>query len=495
MSPGLWVHSAGSQARIGVFRPLPPDPLAWLLATFSTYFQNAQGQPVSLAAHHEDLWRWVWSLRAGETAPSFLAIWPRGGGKSASVELACACMGYYGLRRYGLYVSSNQSQADDHVSNVATMLEHLGVERQLNKYGFSRGWRVNRLRTSEGFTLDAVGMDAAMRGVRLDETRPDILCLDDLDEEHDSSATVDKKITTLTRKILPAGATSMAVLGVQNIPNTGGIFAQLVDGRAEFLLDRMISGPHPALRDVPEQGWYRLVLNADGPTRVEILAGMPTWAGQGIAECEALIAKIGVSAFLVECQHQTSRLLGTMFQRHWFPIVTDYPRGARSLRCWDLAGTEPSTQNADPDWTIGALIAYAQGQYWIVDVQRFRLSPKKVEDRIAQQAALDGTSVEILIEQEPGSSGKMVIEDFQRRVLTGYSVRGIPSTGSKLDRAKPAASAAEAKNIVLVEGPWITPFLETLCLFPNGKHDDDVDVLSMGVNYLGGQRTPGIYRL
>lgn len=188
-------------------------------------------------------------------------------------------------------------------------------------------------------------------------------------------------------------------------------------------------------------------------------------------------------------------IAGEMFQRHWFPIVTDYPRGARMLRCWDLAGTEPSAQNTDPDWTVGALIAYAQGQYWIVDVQRFRLTPKKVEDRIAQQAAIDGTPVEILIEQEPGSSGKAVIEDFQRRVLTGYSVRGIPSTGSKLDRARPAASAAEAKNIMLVEGPWITPFLETLCLFPNGKHDDDVDVLSMGVNSLGARVTPGIYRL
>lgn len=326
-SPGLWESSVGGQARTGIFRPLPADPLAWLLVTFSTYFQNAQGQPVSLASHHEDFWRWVWSLRAGETALSFLAIWPRGGGKSASVELACACMGYYGLRRYGLYVSSNQSQADDHVSNVATMLEKLGIDRQLNKYGFSRGWRVNRLRTAEGFTLDAVGMDTAMRGVRLDEMRPDILCLDDLDEEHDSSATIAKKITTLTRKILPAGATSMTVLGAQNIPNTDGIFAQLADGRAAFLLDRFISGPHPALRDLPAEDWYRLVPSADGPTRVEILAGTPTWSGQGIAECEALIAKIGVSAFLVECQHQTQRLKGTMFQRHWFRIVQEAPKG------------------------------------------------------------------------------------------------------------------------------------------------------------------------
>lgn len=158
----------------------------------------------------------------------------------------------------------------------------------------------------------------------------------------------------------------------------------------------------------------------------------------------------------------------------------------RCVRAWDFAGTEVKKFGSnDPDYTVGALIGEQGGQYWILDVQRARISPKGVEALVLQTAQMDGISVEILIEQEPGSAGIAVIEDYRRRVLRGYAVHGIRHTGSKFERARPAASAAEAGNILLVEGPWITPFLETVCQFPFGKHDDDVDVLSMGINYLG----------
>jgi predicted phage terminase large subunit-like protein len=476
---------AKMMTRIGMFRSLPPDPLRWLTTTFPSYFQNAQGHPVPFAAHHEEFWRWLWALKAGQSAPAFIAIWSRGGGKSASVELSCACMAYFGLRRYGLYISNTQTQADDHVQNVASMLEMLGIERQLNKYGFSRGWRVNRLRTADGFTLDAMGMDAAMRGVRLDESRPDILCLDDLDDELDSALTIQKKIKTLTRKILPIGSPSMTVLGVQNIPNADGIFAQLADGRAEFLLDRLVSGPHPALRDLPATDWWTQERTADGTPRLHITAGVPTWAGQGTAECEVLLNMIGIPAFLVECQHRTDRLQGTLFHREWFPIVHDWPRDGKKVRCWDFAGTEekPGTR-ADPDWTAGALVIEKHGQYWIVDMQRARLTPKGVQDLVSQTAQLDGLGVDIWLEQEPGSSGKTVVDQYAREVLRGFPAHAKRSTGSKAERAKPLSSAAEARNVFLVAGAWNAAFLEEAEHFPVGTHDDQVDAVSAAVEVL-----------
>jgi len=38
----------------------------------------------------------------------------------------------------------------------------------------SKGWRRNRLRTASGFTIVAIGLDTAARGVKLDEDRPDL---------------------------------------------------------------------------------------------------------------------------------------------------------------------------------------------------------------------------------------------------------------------------------------------------------------------------------
>jgi predicted phage terminase large subunit-like protein len=332
-------------------------------------------------------------------------------------------------------------------------------------------------------------MDTAMRGIRLDESRPDLLIVDDIDEQHDTPATIQKKITTLTRAILPSGSPSMTVLGVQNIPNADGIFAQLVDGRAEFLLDRIVSGPHPALRDLPDRDWWERVIQPDGTPALRIVAGEPSWPGQGLAECSALLTKIGVAAFLVECQHQTDRLKGTLFQRDWFPIVTDWPRHARRVRFWDLAGTLPAP-GADPDYTAGALVAEWCGQYTLLDMQHARLSPKGVEMLIRQTAGLDGPTVDIWFEQEPGSSGKALVDHYQRDVLKGFAVRALRSTGSKVERAKPASAAAEAGNLSLLHGPWNATFLAEAQAFPLGKHDDQVDALSAAVLILAGKKAP-----
>lgn len=173
---------------------------------------------------------------------------------------------------------------------------------------------------------------------------------------------------------------------------------------------------------------------------------------------------------------------GELFQRQWFCIVEDWPRSAQLVRFWDFASTEEGPLSRDPDWTVGLLLAELQGQFWVVDVQRVRLTPKKVEDLVVQTAQLDGPRVAIWLEQEPGSSGKTVIEDYQRRVLRGWQVRPLRSTGSKVDRAKPVSSAAEAGNIALVAGRWNRDFLDEVALFPAGAHDDITDALS-GAHY------------
>ena len=110
-----------------------------------------------------------------------------------------------------------------------------------------------------------------------------------------------------------------------------------------------------------------------------------------------------------------------------------------------------------------------------------------------QTAQLDGRGVDVWLEQEPGSSGKAVIDDYQRRVLPGYTVQALRSTGSKVERARPASSAAEAGNIFLMEGPWNYAFLEELALFPTGAHDDQVDCLSGGITVLSTLKLAGVW--
>lgn len=282
------------------------DPETWLTAMFPTFVRPP------FAPYHLDFWRWLWAIEADTPAAPFVAIWPRGFAKSTSAEAGCAAAAARQTRSYGLYICDTQEQADKHVANVATLLESprfsaaypQAASRKLGKFGASKGWRRNRLRSAAGFTLDGIGLDTATRGVKVDEDRPDFLIFDDIDDLLDSPATVAKKVALITKSLLPARAPHAATLVVQNLIHADGIVAQLADGRADFLADRIVSGPHPALRNAAYE-------QRDG-TWV-IVDGEPTWAAMGIVELQRDMNETGLSAFRAEKQHEVDHIAGGIF--------------------------------------------------------------------------------------------------------------------------------------------------------------------------------------
>jgi predicted phage terminase large subunit-like protein len=191
-----------------------------------------------------------------------------------------------------------------------------------------------------------------------------------------------------------------------------------------------------------------------------------------------------------------STTLGTLFDRndfviidqHEVPIVTS---SARAVRFWDLAATEPHSGNLDPDWTVGTLMLFDQGIGYVLDVRKIRAKGDKVEQLIAQTAAEDGHGVAIRIEQEPGSSGKALIDQYARYVVPGYDLVGLRASGDKVTRARPFAAAVANGNIRLVRGPWITDFLDEMSSFPEAcNHDDQVDSCVGAFTYLAGLGLP-----
>lgn len=182
----------------------------------------------------------------------------------------------------------------------------------------------------------------------------------------------------------------------------------------------------------------------------------------------------------------TARPEGGLFKREWFEIVDESPARARRVRYWDMAATE-AKQGTDPDWTVGVRVALAEGIYYVEDVRRVRATPQATENLVRQTAELDGTGVSIYMEQEPGSAGVGVIDHFRRRVLVGFPFRGHKTTGPKEVRANPVSAAAEAGNVKLVRGGWISSYLDEMGAFPQGSHDDQVDGTSGAVATLSGR--------
>jgi predicted phage terminase large subunit-like protein len=181
---------------------------------------------------------------------------------------------------------------------------------------------------------------------------------------------------------------------------------------------------------------------------------------------------------------------GNMFKSEWFKFleareIPCNPQDLKKVRWWDTAATEPNKDNPNPDWTIGVLMGEHKGEYFILDVQRFRKSPAATEEAMRTTAEMDGKTVEIGMEQEPGSAGKREAERFKRSIFAGYSFRAELSTGDKVTRAKPFSSACENGLVHLVRGSWNYDFISTLVNFPDAQyHDDDVDAASAAHSYL-----------
>jgi len=167
------------------------------------------------------------------------------------------------------------------------------------------------------YQIEGGTRQAGARGIKLDEFRPDLIVLDDIDDRHDTLATVQKKIETITQSILPSGSADYAVLFVQNTIHADSVMAQLIDGRAPFLLDRAPIVVEPAVQGLE----YEQRAQDDGRRTYVITAGVPTWAGQSLEVCQGQINDWGLTAFSREAQHEVEHVTGSMFSHLDFESI------------------------------------------------------------------------------------------------------------------------------------------------------------------------------
>jgi hypothetical protein len=120
----------------------------------------------------------------------------------------------------------------------------------------------------------------------------------------------------------------------------------------------------------------------------------------------------------------------------------------------------------------------------VEDLQHFRASPAQNEEKIKATATIDGRDTEIIIEQEPASSGKDVMFHYTEHVLKDFVVRAFRPTGKRTELAKPLSAMAEKRAVWLKKGAWNREFINELSSFPpisKSGHDDIVCATAQGL--------------
>lgn len=168
----------------------------------------------------------------------------------------------------------------------------------------------------------------------------------------------------------------------------------------------------------------------------------------------------------------------------------------RFVRSWDLAATgmdEKTKQlrKKKGDWSVGTLIGTngrpgsTLAKTAIMDMVREKWKPNQLEDGIRKVAEADGPNIPIIIEQEPGSSGKAYAQHLATNVLRGFVVHIEPPAGlNKHIRAQPYIASVSHGRIIWKKASWNDAAKKELEDFPMGKNDDTVDSSSQGFNHL-----------
>jgi predicted phage terminase large subunit-like protein len=243
-------------------------------------------------------------------------------------------------------------------------------------------------------------------------------------------------------------------------------------------------------QDETGEAWEVINIPAICETETDVLGrkhGEALWPERYDEEALEKIRKaVGTRVWNALFQQRPSPLEGGLFKRFWFAgkLVepSEVPAG-RACRGWDLAATEKQTGN-DPDYAAGVKMVKSGDRIYVTHVDRFREGPDKVEKRVRLNAELDGIGCEVVIEQEPGASGKIVINHYTKRILKGFKAKGVPPSGDKVTRATPFAAACERGDVFIVNGAWTQDYIDELCTFPNAAHDDQVDASANAFNKL-----------
>jgi predicted phage terminase large subunit-like protein len=201
---------------------------------------------------------------------------------------------------------------------------------------------------------------------------------------------------------------------------------------------------------------------------------------KALAELRRDVGSLGWTA---EYQGVPRAAEGNRFKRTWFPILDAPPAGCKWVRYWDFAASKEGC------FTAGVLMGRAgDGTFWVGDVVRGQWTSGERDKVMKQTAELDRgrlASVEILFEQEPGSSGVDVVAATVR-LLAGFVVRPDRVTGAKDVRLEPFAAQAEAGNVRLVRGQWNGAYIDELCAVPNSRYRDQADASAGAFTRLAG---------
>lgn len=270
----------------------------------------------------------------------------------------------------------------------------------------------------------------------------------------------------------------------------GRLLREMEDGGEEWEVVRL-----PALAEEVQSSSFSLY---SAPVEEQILDGQakactlntdPIGRKPGEALCperydvkalERTRKKLGSYSFAALYQQEPVPAKNVKFKREWFrQIIDEAPKGLRWKRGYDLA----VSLKTSADYTASFRCAYdGMGNLYIADGFRARIEYPDQRRYIVERMQAERDTEHGI---EAALHGKALIQDLRRdRCNRAYAFKEIKVAADKLTRALAWLNLAEDGKLYLVRGAWIDEFVDEVAQFPHGRHDDQVDAVSIAVSML-----------
>jgi hypothetical protein len=259
-----------------------------------------------------------------------------------------------------------------------------------------------------------------------------MMVLDDIDDTHASLQVIEKNIRTITQALIPALLPNKVIILAQNVVAPNSIAAQLGDGSLDMLGGAIRSGPFPLVADMEAE-------RVEG--RWRITGGVPAWPGwMDLGRCEAQLLDMGMDAFQIECQQDTSERPGAVWRRSEISAGRVDADQVPELDRVIVAVDPNKTGRSDDAGVVKIGRAWMNGEYHafvLADDSRLE-SPSRWRDSAARSALTEPKAGAVVVEHA-GLGEHAMLTVRSSPLWDGYPIAVYEANAKlgKADRARP----------------------------------------------------------
>jgi predicted phage terminase large subunit-like protein len=189
--------------------------------------------------------------------------------------------------------------------------------------------------------------------------------------------------------------------------------------------------------------------------------------------------KIGSLQFEGQYQQKPAPLGGTIFKREWFSQRFD-PLQIKATRHF-VSDTAYGKEGSDNSVTL--CFAIENDNLYLFNIWKVNLEFPQFVNQYPQFVKSNGYNYQSKCYFEPKATGSSTVQQLKQQTDLNV-LEDVNPKDSKETRAYAVSAVLESGRVYLANGVNWEDFIEECILFPNGKHDDQVDTLIMAINKL-----------